>query len=143
MAIIATPYGQSFKGLGLGRFDFSSHSFKLLLATSAYTPNFDTDEYRADVTGEVSGVGYTTGGTALASLAWTYDPTNDRCVLTADPVVFSGANFTCRYGIVYRNTGTNATSPLLSWIDFGADVAPANVAFTVTFTDGVYRVRTP
>jgi len=139
VAITATPYGQSFIGLGMGRFDFTSHSFKVLLTTASYTPNFASDTYRSDVTNEVSGVGYVTGGQALANLSWTYD--DGVAILGCDPVVCTNATFTARYAVIYRNTGTNTTSPLLSWVDFGVNVSPDNTDLPLNFINGVYRIR--
>lgn len=143
MAVTASPYGLSFKGLGLGRFDFSSHTFKIMLTDNNYVPDFDLHEFKTDVTDEISGPGYVGGGATLANLTWIYDAGADRCVLRCDPVVWPTASFTTRYGVIYRNTGTAATSPLLSYVDFGGDNAPNNTDYTVTFTNGIYRLRTP
>ena len=143
MAVTATPYGQSFKSLGLGRFDFTTHTFKLLLTTSSYTPTFDLDEFRDDVTNEVTGTGYTAGGATLAGLSWVYDAANDRCQLSCDPVTWTSATFTARRGVIYRSTGTAATDPLLSWVDFGANASPSGIDFTLTFPNGIYRLKLP
>ena len=142
MAVTATPYGQSFKGLGLGRFDFTTHTFKIMLTTASYLPNFDTDEFKSAVTNELSsGNGYTTGGQALTGLTWTYDATNDWCLLTCTAPVWNNASFSARRAVIYRDTGDAATSPLLSYVDFGANATPAGTPFTITFSNGVYRVK--
>lgn len=143
MAVSAIPFGQSFKGLGLGRFDFSTHTFKMMLTDSGYTPDLDTHEFKSHVTGEVSGPGYVGGGATLTGLTWAYDDDADWCVLRCDPVIWPAASFSTRYGVIYRNTGTAATSPLLSLVDFGGDNEPDNFDYTVTFTNGVYRLRNP
>lgn len=140
MAITAAPYPQSFKSLGLGRFDFSTHTIKALLTTALYVPG-ETHEFRSDVTNEISGVGYTTGGETLTGLSWTYDAVNDWMLLGADPVVWTDLSATFRRVVIYRWTGTNATSPLLSWIDFGQNITKSEQDFPVTFTDGIYQVR--
>jgi hypothetical protein len=142
MSITATPYPLSYRGCGLARFDFTAHTFKAALTTDGYIPVLDTDEFFDDVTNEVTGVGYTAGGVELTGLAWTYDTTNNRMQLDCDEVAWTGATLTARRAIIYRDTGDPATSPLLSWVDFGADAAPAGTTFTITFTDGVYRIST-
>lgn len=63
----------------------SETATKVLMLLDAYTPAYDTHDFRDDVTAnEVSGTGYTAGGNVLtstevtlASGIWTYD--------TADP----------------------------------------------------------
>lgn len=142
MAVTASPYGLTYKNLGLGLFDFSADTFKMLLTTSSYTPNFDTHEFIDDVTSEITGTGYTAGGETLSGVVWTYDTGNDWCLLTCDPVEWTGATFSARRGVVYKDTGTASTSPLLCWVDFGADAAPVAVPFTVTFSSGLFRVST-
>lgn len=141
MAVTATPYGQAAYGLGLGRFDFSANTLKCALTTSSYTPNVDTHDYFNDITNEISGTGYTSGGATLSSVSWSYDSTNNWALLTAAAVVWSTATFTARYGIVYVSTGTSSTSPLISYIDFGADQSPAAVNFTIDFSvNGILKV---
>ncbi len=142
MAVTAVPYPMSYKSLGLGRFDFSTHTIKLMLTTNSYTPNLDTHEFKSSVTNEITGTGYTAGGMTLTGLAWTLDTTNDWVTLTCDAVSWTGATFTARRGVVYRDTGSGATSPLLSYVDFGADASPSGVPFNVTFTNGIYRIKT-
>ena len=142
MAVTANPYGQSFKNLGLARFDFTTHTFKIMLTTASYVPNFDVDEFKAAVTNEVpSGNGYNTGGQTLAGLTWLYDATNDWCLLTCTAPSWANASFTARRAVIYRDTGDAATSPLLSYVDFGANATPSGTPFTITFTNGVYRVK--
>lgn len=153
MAVTATPFGKFVHGLGLGYFDFTAGNdlahLKVLLAKSAYTPNVDTHEFLSDVTNEVpAGSGYTTGGVALTGTSWTYDssvPTNRRAILGADPASWTGltiaAGNAARYAVVYRDTGTAATSRLLGYVNFGVDKTPVSEDFIVTFSSGVLRIR--
>ena len=53
----------------------------------------------------------------------------------ADPS-WSSATFTARYLVVYDNTpATDATRPLICYIDFGSDQSPAGVTFTYQVRD--------
>jgi hypothetical protein len=45
----------------------SETAVKGLLVTDSYTPNYDTHDFRDDVTNEVTGTGYTAGGTTLTA----------------------------------------------------------------------------
>ena len=51
--------------------DLDSDTIKIMLVTSSYTPDFGAHDFKADVTNEVSGTGYTAGGNTLGSLALT------------------------------------------------------------------------
>lgn len=51
-------------------------------------------------------------------------------VLDAADPSWAGATFTARYLIFYKSTGTDATSPLISLVDFGADVSVTAGTFT-------------
>ncbi len=141
---ISVAYGQSYKNLGLGLFDFSSHTFKLALADNDYTPDRDTDEFFADVAGgEVSGSGYTSGGETLTGLSWLYDADENWCVLACDPVTWAALTPTLRYAVAYRDTGDPATSPLLCYVDFASVLNPEGGPFPITFNGGLYRLKTP
>ncbi len=141
MAITAVPYGKFIMGLAAGQFNFSSDTLKVLLTSSTYVPNVDTHEFVADVTSEITGTGYTAGGKTLTTVAWTYSSDNNWGVLTADSAVWNTATFTCRRAVVYKSTGSSATSRLIGYIDFGADQSPSVENFTITFNSGVLRVR--
>lgn len=49
-----------------GSIDLDTDTIKVKLVTSAYTPNQDTHTKVSDVTSEVTGSGYTSGGKALS-----------------------------------------------------------------------------
>lgn len=142
MAVTATPYGKFCLKLGTGVHNFSSDTVKVMLVTSAYTPNIDTDEF-ADTpqAHEASGTGYTVGGAALSSPAWTYDSTNNWAQLAAASLTFTAVTLTCRYAIVYKFITATNLSPLIGYIDFGANKAPVAEDFILNFTTGVLRVK--
>lgn len=47
-----------------------------------------------------------------------------------DPV-WNPLTATFRYCVIRKNTGTDSTSPVVGWVDFGSDQSPAGVPFTV------------
>lgn len=101
------------------------------LTTSAYTPNQDTHDYWNDVTNEISGTGYTANGYAITG----DDLTQATNVLTwdsSDDPSWTTATFTTRRAVYYdRTPATDATRPLISWVDFGADEVVAAGTFTI------------
>lgn len=151
MTVTAQPYAKFILGLGLSYFNFTAGNdldhLSVLLAKNTYTPNVDTHEFLSAVTGfEVAGTNY--GRVALTGTSWTYDasvPTNKRVVLGANAATFSaltlaGAN-AARFAIVFRDTGSAATSRLVGYLDFGADQTPTSEDFLVSFSSGVIRAR--
>lgn len=141
--MIANAYGPAYKSLGLGRFDFTTGTFKLALTGAGYTPDVDADEFFDDLTNEIAGAGYTAGGVTLTGLSWLYDSVNNRCVLSCDPPTWDSLTATVRYAVAYRDTGDPETSPLLSYVDFESDKTPVASPFTVTYSSGLFRLRTP
>lgn len=135
MAVSYTKYGKLGKHLATANMDLVGGTVKVVLLSSTYTPNFDTHEFRSDLTNELSTAnGYTVGGQTIANrAAGTYDSTNDRTPITADNTVWTATSggITARYAAVFRDTGTAATSPLIALVDFGADVTATSGAFTL------------
>lgn len=110
--------------------DFLSDTIKLALLTSTYTPAQTSHEWFSDITNEVSGTGYTAGGATLASKTVSTSGTTVT-VDAADPA-WSSSTITARYGVLYKSTGTAATSPLIGLYDFGSDYISTNGTFTFT-----------
>jgi hypothetical protein len=114
-----------------GSIDMDTDTLKLALLTNAYTANVDTHDNFDDVSGsEVSGTGYTAGGTALTSKAVTVDTTDDEGVFDADDVTWSTSTITARYAVLYKDTGTPSTSKLIALYDFGSDKVSSAGNFT-------------
>ena len=127
-------YNNYYEELGKGNVDYSTDSFKLMLMTDSYTPNVDTEAFRADVSNEASGTGYTAGGQAVASVTLTQDNTNDRAVVDFADVVFSTVTLSDIDGaILYKDNGSAIADTLICYIDFteGSQDVVAN-DFTVT-----------
>lgn len=141
MAVTASAYGQAILNLGKGLFDFTGDTIKCALTTSSYTPDLDAHDFFDDVTNEISGTGYTAGGATLTTVAWTYDSANNLAKLTADETTWTTATFTARIAVVYKSTGTASTSPLLCYVDFGADQSPAGIDFVIPWsaTNGLFQ----
>jgi hypothetical protein len=104
----------------LGDFNFSSNTIKVALVTGV-TPDIDTHDYWDDlVANEESGTGYTAGGAALANKVVAQDNTNDRATFDADDVTYTGLDVgTPAWAVMYKSTGTNATSTLIGRWELG------------------------
>lgn len=85
----------------------------------SHTPDVDTHEFWDDVSAdEVSGSGYTSGGEELAGKSVTQDDTDDEGVFDADNVTWTGLDVgTPSHAIIYHDTGTPGTSPLIAYME--------------------------
>lgn len=96
----------------LGAGDFLSGTIKIDLLQSGYTFNPDHDYY-TDLTNIVATSGY--GVQTLGSKTVSVDDTNNRAVVdAADPTFTSvGTGATATQAVMWRDTGSGATSPLI------------------------------
>lgn len=135
-------YGQLIGRAFNGEVDFDSHDIKVALLSSAYTPNQDDHITWSQVkANEVTGTGYTAGGTSLSSKTVTYDAANNVTVLDAGDVTWAASTITARYAVIYDNDGaSDADKVLLGYVDFGVDQASTNGNFTITWdAAGIFR----
>lgn len=123
------------------KIDLSSDTIKIALVTSTYSPSIDNHDFFNDITNEVSGTGYTAGGATLASKTVTQDNTNDKAVFDAADVTWTTSSITARGAILYKSTGVSSTSPLIGYIDFGADKTSDGGTFQITIsTSGLLNI---
>jgi hypothetical protein len=123
--------------------DWDSDTIKVALLTNAYTPNQDAHDYFDDVVAnQVTGTGYTSGGITLANKTNTYNSATNVIVLDADDVTWASSTITARYAVIYNATpATDATRPLIGYVDFGSDQSSSNGNFTITWdSTGIVRV---
>lgn len=142
MTVTAKSYGNYLTNLASKKADFIADTVKAALLTNAYVPNQDTHTWFSDVNSSQlssSGTGYTAGGVTLASKTRTYDASSNTLKFDADDIVFSSLTASAiRYLVFYHATGVDTTSPLISYMDFGADQAPAAANLTVALpTTGI------
>lgn len=123
-----------------GNIDFDTDTFKVMLVTSAYTPNKDTHDFRNDVTNEVTGTGYTAGGAAATVTVNAVDTANDRQEITLGGASWSTSTITARGAVYYKSRGgASSADEIIAYIDFGGDVSSSGGTFTLT--DSTLRVQ--
>lgn len=92
-----------------GGINFTADTIKIALVKSTYTPNLSTHQFYSDVSAQVIGTpqtlskGATSAGSANASANSNFT------------AVASGS--TVNYVLIYKDTGTAGTSPLIALID--------------------------
>lgn len=115
---------------GNATINLASDTFYAMLV-SGYTPS-QSHAFRSDVTGEVTGTGYTAGGQALTSVTWTLDGTNHRAVFSSAAPSWATASVSATGMVIYKHRGGAATADeVVCYNDFGGTSTSTNAAFTV------------
>jgi hypothetical protein len=128
-------YGQVFNKAFNKEIDLDTDTIKVALLTSGYSPNQDTHAYFSDVNAfEVTGTGYTSGGTALTSKTVTYDGANNVFIFDAADVTWANSTITARYAVIYDDSpATAATKPLIGYLDMVSDQSSTAGNLTITW----------
>lgn len=111
-------------------------NFKVILVdTGAYTPNFGTHEFLSDVPTS-SRIG-TTSGVALTSKT-----TTGGAADAADITFSSVTGASVEALVIYKDTGTEGTSPLLAYIDTatGLPITPNGGDIICTWDNGTNKI---
>jgi hypothetical protein len=81
---------------------------------------------------EVSGAGYTATGNTVGSMG--SNIASNVYSITGANASWPASTFTARYAVLYDSTpATDATRPLIGYVDFGADQSPSNGTLSVTW----------
>lgn len=126
-----------------GAIDLDTDTIHVALVTSSYTPDQDAHDYFNDVTNEVSGTGYTAGGSALASKAVTQDNTDNEGVFDANDVAWTTSTITARGAVLYKKRGgASSADELIAYIDFGSDKISTAGTFTIAWNaEGILNLN--
>lgn len=114
MALTNTPYNNARYMIGAGDLqldDATAGAYKALLVGAAYSPNFDTHQYLSDITSELTGSGYVRQ--ALTSISWVKGTNSSHFTSAAVAFAASGGALSPMRMIIFRDTGTPTTSPLM------------------------------
>lgn len=131
---------QTLYGLGIEKIikqdlDWVNDDIRVALATSAFTPNQDTDEFWSTISSyEASGTAYVAGGELLTNKTIVYDAGTNEIRLNADDVSWELSTITARWALIYKDSGDPATSALIGFVNFGSDKSSDNGAFALTFS---------
>lgn len=114
-----------------GTIDFDTDTFKVMLTTSSYSENKDTDDFRNDVTNEVTGTGYTAGGNTV-TVTVTLDTANDRIDISLGGTTWTTSTITARKAVYYKSRGgASSADEIIAVNDFGSDVITSGGTFTL------------
>jgi hypothetical protein len=117
-----------------------AETHKVLMVTDTEAPDFTLHDFRADITAEVTGTGYTLGGNTLTAT----EVTLAAGLLTFDAADVSWASSTianAMAGVFYTNVGTAATDQLVSLHDFVTAASTTNGTFTIAWhANGLFTI---
>lgn len=133
MAVTSSMYGKFLLSLLNKEIDYESDDIYAAVITNAYTPNQDTHQYWSDVVAhELVGTGYTANGKLLVGKSMPYSSGDNKVTLDCDDLSWTGTTWSAaRYLVFYdRTPGSDATRPLICWVDFGADQSTSSQPFT-------------
>lgn len=146
MAATHKLYASFYLSLLNKEIDLATDTIKAMLCTSSYTPDQSNHRYKNAVTNEVSGSGYTAGGVTIAGPGGTggVSVTKSGLTVTVDgaDTQWPSSTLTGRYLIIYdASPGSDATRPLISFVDFGADVSTTSGTFQAVWNSaGIFAL---
>jgi hypothetical protein len=125
----------------LAGINYISDTLKIALLDLTYVPDLINHQFFSHLTGEVSGTGYTAGGATLSGKSVTVVGATGEVVFDADDVTWSTATITnAQYAVIYKDTGTPSTSPLILLGTLAAVQSTSAQNFQVIFNlDGIMR----
>ena len=117
-----------------------SQTIKVSLHTSSYTFNQDTHDYWDDADNEVAATGnYTHEGATLASKTCTVS--GRVTTFDAADTSWTSSTITARGAVYYYASGTDGTSLLIGFVDFGADNTTNNGTFQIQWNgSGIFTI---
>ena len=153
MAVTAKLFGKYLYHVMLGdttaQHKWTANTIKCVLCTSASNVSAaaaqDTLEYYSELTGEITGDGYTEAGMAISYTAGktaTYS-TDNTIMFDGDDAYWANSTITAYYAVLYdASTSADSTGQLLiGYVDFGADQSSASGTFTVQWSSaGIVKI---
>lgn len=124
-----------------GLLDLSTADLWLML-TFGYVPNVDGHSYvSAAAPYEVTGDAYSR--VKLTNVTLTRDTVNNRMVLRADDITWNLANFQADGAVIFVDTGNDATSMLITFLDFDGSKRSQYTPFIIQWSaaEGILNIR--
>jgi hypothetical protein len=124
-------YNSCIDDMARNAIDFDTDSFKVMLVSSSYNADKDTDLKRSAVTNEVSGTGYTAGGISVP-VTVTKDTANDKVTIQFAAVSWTSSTIAARGAVYYKSRGGLASADeLVAYNDFNSNITTSNGTFSL------------
>jgi hypothetical protein len=124
-----------------GDIDFDTAVFKVMLASSSYAPNMDTDDFKNDVVAnEVTGTNWAAGGQTTTATVTLDAATNEVRVALSDISVATVTLTDGKHAVVYNSTpATDATRHLVGYVTFDTALAPTAGTLAIDFPAPTFK----
>lgn len=142
MAITHKLYGPGIQEMLKGGIALETHTIKVALMKTAHTFNQAHTNWGQISTNECDSADYTAKGETIgnkqvnyASRVTTFKTTDAKATFTSDGTISAA------YAVVYRDSGSDATSFLISCIDFGGTESSQDGEFSIQWhADGIFTI---
>lgn len=117
-----------------GQFNWTTDTIKAVLVdTGTYTPNLTSHEFLSDISG---------GARIATSGAFSSKTTTGGAADAADITFTSVTGASIEAIVIYKDTGSDATSPLIAYIDTatGLPITPNGGDIIVTWDNGANKI---
>src|SRR5215469_4227016 len=142
MAVTAHAFPQFMIGLNAANISLTGGTYKVALSNAAgpiglgsagvSTAKLFTD-WTSNVAAEITGSGYTAGGTTLSGLSFTAGGSNNSVATwTGSNPSWTSATFTANQAVFYESSAS--TIQLICFWDFGGSVSVTAGTFTLTIS---------
>jgi hypothetical protein len=118
---------------------YEAEDNKGLLVSNSETPNFDTHNFRDDITAEVTGTNWAAGGVALTGTEITIS-TGSLLFDATDVSVATTTIDNARAYVHYFNVGSAATDALGFLINFGGDVSTVAGTLSIVWASSIWSL---
>lgn len=126
-------------GKGVHQLHAAGHTLKCYLSND--TPSASLDAIKTDLAEIAAGNGYTSGGHDTQN---DYTESGGTGSLTGTDIVItaSGGSFgPFQYTVLYNDTPTSPTDPLVGWWDYGSAITVNNgESFTIDFGANIFTI---
>lgn len=128
-----TLYDYAREQFATGKINWTSDTFKVCLVSSAYTPSTTTHTMWSDVSWSAR---------ITAPVALTSNTATGGACDAADVTFSSVSGSVVTYIIIYKDTGTESTSPLIAIIDTatGLPITPNGGDIIITWDSGTNKI---
>ena len=135
-------YGAALRRFIEGTLDWQANTIRVALLNQNFVPNLGASDPLFSIAqgSQISGPGYTSGGRTLTNKLLGYSSTLLRTTLWADPAVWEDSTLTAHWALIYRDTGSALSSPLIAIAGDGSPVSSNLASLTVSWPNGVLQV---
>ncbi len=123
----------------LGGINLESDTIKLAFMATSYTPNAGTHAFWSDISASIAA---TTSAQTLSGKDVRIDTGNSRVEFDATDVSVANQTTSTDKFVIYKDTGSPATSPLIACIDIAeGTLAPVDGTLSITFNaEGIFAI---